>query len=121
MTTYREQASTTVSGGPDDKTLEVTPEHCCSCYFSTVIFVFLLAIVLTGLDNFFRDKTTCYAELFAHSVSVSVSNVTNVSTADWRTVFIAKSPVTRCKLSLHSHVASPSKRRGSLPRISVAG
>ncbi|CAN6975575.1 unnamed protein product, partial [Brassica oleracea var. botrytis] len=42
-------------------------------------------------------------ELFAHSVSVSnVTNAANVSTADWRTGLVANSPVTRCKLSLHT-------------------
>uniref|UniRef100_M4CQX3 Uncharacterized protein n=1 Tax=Brassica campestris TaxID=3711 RepID=M4CQX3_BRACM len=42
-------------------------------------------------------------ELVAHSVSVpNVTNAANVSTADWRTGLVAKSPVTRCKLSLHT-------------------
>ncbi|KAG2333542.1 hypothetical protein Bca52824_004722 [Brassica carinata] len=100
MSTYREEDSTTVSGGPDDKTFEFTPKYCCSFYFVTFISVFLFSIAFEGLNNLVQGKTTCYAELFAHSVSVS--NAANVSTADWRTVFIAKSPVTRCKLSLHT-------------------
>ncbi|KAL0843444.1 hypothetical protein Bca101_016689 [Brassica carinata] len=56
--------------------------------------------------NEFGPITVCHVanpELFAHSVSVSNStNAANVSTADWRTGLVAKSPVTRCKLSLHT-------------------
>ncbi|CAF2337959.1 unnamed protein product, partial [Brassica napus] len=41
--------------------------------------------------------------LFASSVTVSNANAnTNISTADWRVGLVAKSPVTRCKISLHT-------------------
>ncbi|CAH8333416.1 unnamed protein product [Eruca vesicaria subsp. sativa] len=101
MSTYREQASTTVSGDPDDDTSGgITPADCCSVYFVTIIFLLLVSIASTVMNNLVQGKNTCYVDLFAHSISVS--NATNVSTADWRTVFIAKSPVTGCNLSLHT-------------------
>ncbi|KAG2333558.1 hypothetical protein Bca52824_004738 [Brassica carinata] len=101
MSTSIEQASTTATGGPDDKSFELTPKYCCSRYFLTIILLFSITVAIGGFAR--RNKSYCYIELFAHSVSVSNStNAANVSTADWRTGLVAKSPVTRCKLSLHT-------------------
>ncbi|KAH0888617.1 hypothetical protein HID58_051046 [Brassica napus] len=104
----RGQASTTDSGGRDDGPVEVTLGYCCATYFYSIIFILVITLIFGGMVLLYHlvlGKSACYIELFAHSVSVSVSNVTNaanVSTADWRTGLVAKSPVTRCKLSLHT-------------------
>ncbi|KAJ4908014.1 Uncharacterized protein Rs2_11672 [Raphanus sativus] len=97
MSTSIEQAPTTSTGGPDDKSFEVTPKNCCPRYFLTIIVVFSITVAIRGLaclddkDN----KSYCYIELFAQSVSVSnFTNAANVSTADWGTGLVAKSPVT---------------------------
>ncbi|XP_056862447.1 uncharacterized protein LOC108845564 [Raphanus sativus] len=89
MSTSIEQAPTTSTGGPDDKSFEVTPKNCCPRYFLTIIVVFSITVAIRGLaclddkDN----KSYCYIELFAQSVSVSnFTNAANVSTADWGTV-----------------------------------
>ncbi|EOA22193.1 hypothetical protein CARUB_v10002765mg [Capsella rubella] len=48
-------------------------------------------------------KLSAAYKLFANSVSVSNANANaNVSGADWMISFVAKSPVTDCKISLHS-------------------
>ncbi|XP_010456629.1 PREDICTED: uncharacterized protein LOC104738093 [Camelina sativa] len=44
-------------------------------------------------------RRICYVELFANSVSISN---TNASAADWRVGFVARSPVTNCKVSLQT-------------------
>ncbi|XP_010495349.1 PREDICTED: uncharacterized protein LOC104772432 [Camelina sativa] len=49
-------------------------------------------------DNAGHVDISCYVELFANSVSVSNANV---STADWRIGFVARSPNTGCEISLH--------------------
>nr|XP_018475491.1 PREDICTED: uncharacterized protein LOC108846784 [Raphanus sativus] len=98
-----EHASTTDSGGPDDKSCEITPKYWCSCYSSIIIFVSVSTLVLGGLSYLLDGKHACYIELFAQSVSVSnATNAANVTTADWRTGLVAKSPVTGCELSLHT-------------------
>ncbi|KAG2333552.1 hypothetical protein Bca52824_004732 [Brassica carinata] len=98
-----EQASTTDSGGPDDRSCEITPKYWCSCYSSIIIFVFVFTLTASGLGYFHDGKYACYIELFAQSVSVSnATNAANVTTADWRTGLVAKSPVTGCELSLHT-------------------
>lgn len=106
MYTSRGQASTTDSGGLDDVPVEVTLGYCCATYFCTIIFILVITLISGGMvlfDHLVLGKSACYIELFAHSVSVSnVTNAANVSTADWRTGLVAKSPVTRCKLSLHT-------------------
>ncbi|XP_056862445.1 uncharacterized protein LOC108846784 [Raphanus sativus] len=82
-----EHASTTDSGGPDDKSCEITPKYWCSCYSSIIIFVSVSTLVLGGLSYLLDGKHACYIELFAQSVSVSnATNAANVTTADWRTV-----------------------------------
>ncbi|XP_013626971.1 PREDICTED: uncharacterized protein LOC106333032 isoform X2 [Brassica oleracea var. oleracea] len=74
MYTSRGQASTTDSGGRDDGPVEVTLGYCCATYFYSIIFILVITLIFGA----------------------------NVSTADWRTGLVAKSPVTRCKLSLHT-------------------
>ncbi|KAL0843446.1 hypothetical protein Bca101_016691 [Brassica carinata] len=103
MYTTRGQASTTDSGGRNDGPVEFNPA-CCSICFCIIIFLFALFIGgIIHSDYLIRGDKACYIELFAHSISVSnVTNAANVSTADWRTGLVAKSPVTRCKLSLHT-------------------
>ncbi|KAG5403521.1 hypothetical protein IGI04_009640 [Brassica rapa subsp. trilocularis] len=80
--------------------------YCCATYLCTIIFILVITLISGGMvlfDHLVLGKSACYIELFAHSVSVSnVTNAANVSTADWRTGLVAKSPVTRCKLSLHT-------------------
>ncbi|ESQ42177.1 hypothetical protein EUTSA_v10015608mg [Eutrema salsugineum] len=56
---------------------------------------------LTRRPPIFNRELICFLDIFAHSVSVSNANA-NVSTADWRIGLIAKSPVTGCKISLHT-------------------
>ncbi|CAH8389898.1 unnamed protein product [Eruca vesicaria subsp. sativa] len=79
---------------------EITPLCYCSCYSCwTIVFVFVF-LFLTG--KIFGEGG-CYLELFAHSVSVSNTNVNaNISTADWRIGLVAWSPVTSCKFSFHT-------------------
>ncbi|KAL0709871.1 hypothetical protein Bca4012_016849 [Brassica carinata] len=100
MFTSIEHASTTDSGARSDRSIKVTPKYCCSNYFSIIILALVINLATSGLDHLLDGKYACYIELFAHSVSVS--NAANVTTADWRTGLIAKSPVTGCKLSLHT-------------------
>ncbi|XP_023635704.1 uncharacterized protein LOC111829902 isoform X2 [Capsella rubella] len=64
------------SAAPPDVPMDISPRCCCICYFSVF-------------------------ELFANSVSVSYANA-NVSTADWKIGFVAKSPITGCKVSIHT-------------------
>ncbi|CAH8333376.1 unnamed protein product [Eruca vesicaria subsp. sativa] len=98
-----EHASTTDSGGQDHSPLEVTPQYCCSCYFSIIIFVFVFTLTVRGLSYLLDGRHACYIELFAQSLTVSnATNAANVTTADWITGLVAKSPVTRCNLSLHT-------------------
>ncbi|CAH2072194.1 unnamed protein product [Thlaspi arvense] len=98
MATSTRQASTTVSDG-SDSAVEITPAFFCAYYFlwTTICLVFLMT--LDGLITLLARKDGCYLEFFAHSVSVSNANV---STADWRIGLVAKSPVSGCKISLHT-------------------
>ncbi|KAJ0261320.1 Uncharacterized protein HA466_0044640 [Hirschfeldia incana] len=106
MSTSRGQASTTGSGGQYNGPVEVNLVYCCSTYFCSIILLLVITLVFGGMTQLLHlsfGKTACYIELYAHSVSVSnVTNAANVSTADWRTGLTAKSPVTGCKLSLHT-------------------
>jgi len=77
--------------------MDITPTCCCNCYFSLVGFAFLCYLCIFTIMKY-SDKQSCYVELFADSVSVSNANV---STADWTIGFVAKSPNTGCKISLH--------------------
>ncbi|CAH2072200.1 unnamed protein product, partial [Thlaspi arvense] len=55
-------------------------------------------IQLTIIEN---SANSCYLELFADTVSVSNANANaRVSAAEWRIGFVARSPVTGCKISL---------------------
>lgn len=66
-----------------------------SYYHWCLLVCIPLSIGLTKLP--YKDR--CYVELFANSVSVSNANV---SAADWRIDFVTSSPVTGCKISLHT-------------------
>ncbi|KAG2274460.1 hypothetical protein Bca4012_045561 [Brassica carinata] len=97
----RRQASTTVSSSANNTAGELTPACCCSCYTGLTILFYLLFLMFSGKQ--FMGKAGCYLELFASSVTVSNANAnTNISTADWRVGLVSKSPVTRCKISLHT-------------------
>ncbi|EOA22872.1 hypothetical protein CARUB_v10003603mg [Capsella rubella] len=54
---------------------------------------------LTRIHDNVKNIQYCYIELFADSVSVSNANV---STADLRVGFVARSPVSGCKISIHA-------------------
>ncbi|XP_023635702.1 uncharacterized protein LOC111829902 isoform X1 [Capsella rubella] len=88
------------SAAPPDVPMDISPRCCCICYFSvfgSFFLLFLLYLFLNKLDA----GQLCYVELFANSVSVSYANA-NVSTADWKIGFVAKSPITGCKVSIHT-------------------
>lgn len=88
---------------PPTGPFEITPAVCCSCYYFCTLFFFFVPLIFTGLGILFNGKDVCYLELFANSISVSnVTNATNVSNADWRIGFVAMSPVSGCKISLHT-------------------
>ncbi|CAN7140514.1 unnamed protein product [Brassica rapa subsp. narinosa] len=96
----RRQASTTTYPRAFDPPIEVTPVCYCGCYSCWSIVVVLVFLFLSG--KLFGEGG-CYLELFAHSVSVSNTNVNaNISTADWRVGLVAMSPVTGCKISFHT-------------------
>lgn len=95
----RRQASTTVSRGANDEELKITPACLCGCYSCWAIFLYLALLLFTG--QLFNEKAGCYLDLFAHSVSVSNVNA-NISTADWSIGLTAMSPVSNCKISLHT-------------------
>ncbi|XP_018511022.2 uncharacterized protein LOC103845568 [Brassica rapa] len=63
-----------------------------------------LHIKLRGNHKRYVDSTEAgHFDLFAHSVSVTNTNVNaNISTADWRVGLVAMSPVTGCKISFHT-------------------
>ncbi|KAG2333549.1 hypothetical protein Bca52824_004735 [Brassica carinata] len=91
--------ATTESGSRNNGPVEVTPKYCCSHYFISIM-IFLFPLALVSFIRVLASKDQCYIELFAHSISVS--KAANVSTADWKTGLVAKSPATGCKLSLHT-------------------
>ncbi|CAN6871591.1 unnamed protein product [Brassica oleracea] len=96
----RRQASTTAYRRAYYPPLEITPVCYCGCYSCwSIVFV----LVFLSLSGKLLGEGGCYLELFAHSVSVSNTNVTaNISTADWRVGLVAMSPVTGCKISFHT-------------------
>ncbi|KAL0735335.1 hypothetical protein Bca4012_011545 [Brassica carinata] len=97
----RRQASTTVSSSAVNTAGELTPACCCGCY-TGLTFVFLYYLLMFSGKEFLGNPG-CYLELFASSVTVSNANANaNISTADWRVGLVARSPVTRCKISLHT-------------------
>ncbi|KAF8084938.1 hypothetical protein N665_0693s0029 [Sinapis alba] len=100
MATSTGQASTTESGDQNDRPVEITPKYCCSNYFITTMIFSLVPLAFVSFIIFVNGKQHCYIDLFTHSISVSTT--ANVSTADWKTGLIAKSPVTKCKLSLQT-------------------
>lgn len=103
MPTSGRRTSTTVSGGRDDQPLEITPADICFSYFFYTVLFLLVPLSLHAiryLSCLLGGKDACYMELFAHSVSVTNATNAKISTADWRIVLIAKSPVTGCKISL---------------------
>lgn len=81
-----------------DEPMDITPACCCTWYSSLVGFVFLLSLYSFLLMKV-SDKSYCYVELFADSVSVSNANV---SAANWTIGIVAKSPNTAYKISLHT-------------------
>ncbi|KAH0860252.1 hypothetical protein HID58_088513, partial [Brassica napus] len=87
----RRQASTTAYRRAYYPPLEITPVCYCGCYSCwSIVFV----LVFLSLSGKLLGEGGCYLELFAHSVSVSNTNVTaNISTADWRVGLVAMSPV----------------------------
>ncbi|KAJ0266550.1 Uncharacterized protein HA466_0005360 [Hirschfeldia incana] len=94
----RRQASTTVSSSAENKASDVTPACCCACYSNLTLLFLIIILCFSGKQ--FIGKAGCYLELFASSVTVSNANEnTNISTADWRIGLVARSPVTRCKIS----------------------
>ncbi|VVB16859.1 unnamed protein product [Arabis nemorensis] len=84
---------------PPTGPIEITSAYCCSCYLCSALFFYLLPLLFVGIGNLFGGKDICFLELFINSISVSNANASN---ADWRFGFLAKSPVTGCKISLHT-------------------
>ncbi|CAA7058705.1 unnamed protein product [Microthlaspi erraticum] len=87
-----------------DKPTEITPACCCAYYISITLCLLAFPLICITIDKLFdASQISCFLELFAESVSVSNENAnTNVSAADWRIGFVARSPVTGCKISLHT-------------------
>lgn len=84
----------------DSEPFNITPAYCCFSYIATTGFFIFLKLILIHLSN---NKEKCYIELFANSVSVTNVDIkANISAADWRIGFAAKSPVTGCKISLRT-------------------
>ncbi|XP_023635727.1 uncharacterized protein LOC17883999 [Capsella rubella] len=107
LTTYHEPKSPSdtafsvdfvAQGNPNDVVLEK-------------LYIKLKAKYLSYRDGY---NNAGHVELFANSVSVSNANANaNVSAADWTIGFVAMSPVTGCKLSLHT-LKSRLVRRGEV-------
>ncbi|CAH2072196.1 unnamed protein product [Thlaspi arvense] len=100
----RQTPTSTVS----DEPTEITPACCCAYYLCITIFLLVFPLITIVIGKKFDGKNSCYLELFADTVSVSNANAnvnakanTNVSAAQWRIGFVARSPVTDCKISLH--------------------